>query len=59
MTGPSQYESSQVLNNSDIVHFNTVSQVKSTGPGIYEESMMLHSAGLLLMGLRAGLIHSM
>jgi hypothetical protein len=44
-TGPSQYESSQVLNNSDIVHFDTMSQVQSSGPGLYEESMMLNSAG--------------
>ena len=42
LTGPSQYENSQVLNNSDIVHFNTVSKVQSTGPSLYEESMMLH-----------------
>ncbi|MCX6699404.1 MAG: hypothetical protein NTV68_05685 [Methanomicrobiales archaeon] len=38
LTGPSQYENSQMLNNSDIVHFDTVSQVKSTGPGFYERA---------------------
>ncbi len=54
LTGPSQYESSQVLNNSDIVHFDTMSQVKSTGPGIYEESMMLHSAGAAASGVTCG-----
>ena len=54
LTGPSQYEISQVLNNSDIVHFNTVSQVKSTGPGLYEESMMLHSAGAAASGVTCG-----
>ena len=54
LTGPSQYESSQVLNNSDIVHFNTVSLVKSTGPGIYEESMMLHTAGAAASGVTCG-----
>jgi len=54
LTGPSQYESSQVLNNSDIVHFDTVSQVKSTGPGIYEESMMLHSCGAAAAGVTCG-----
>ena len=54
LTGPSQYESSQVLNNSDIVRFDTVSQVQSTGPGIYEESMMLHSAGAAASGVTCG-----
>jgi len=54
LTGPSQYESSQVLNNSDIVHFDTVSQVQSTGPSIYEESMMLHSAGAAASGVTCG-----
>ena len=54
LTGPSQYESSQVLNNSDIVNFDTVSQVQSTGPGIYEESMMLHSAGAAASGVTCG-----
>jgi len=54
LTGPSQYESSQVLNNSDIVHFDTMSQVKSTGPGFYEESMMLHSAGAAASGVTCG-----
>jgi hypothetical protein len=53
-TGPSQYESSQVLNNSDIVHFDTVSQVQSSGPGIYRESMMLHSAGAAAAGVTCG-----
>ena len=42
------------MNNSDIVHFNTVSQMKSTGPGIYEESMMLHSAGAAASGVICG-----
>ena len=54
LTGPSLYESLQSLNNSDIVHFNTVSQVKSTGPGFYEESMMLHSAGAAASGVTCG-----
>jgi len=54
LTGLSQYESSQVLNNSNIVHFDTVSQVQSTGPGIYEESMMLHSAGAAASGVTCG-----
>ncbi len=54
LTGPSQYESSQVLNNSDIVRFDTVSQVQSTGPGIYEESMMLHSFGAAASGVTCG-----
>jgi len=54
LTGPSQYESSQALNNSDIVYFDTVSQVKSTGPSIYEESMMLHSAGAAASGVTCG-----
>ncbi len=54
LTGPSQYESSQVLNNSDIVHFYTVSQVKSTEPSIYEESMMLYSAGAAASGVTCG-----
>ena len=54
LTGPSQYESSQVLNNSDIVHFDTMTQVKSTGPGLYEESMMLHSAGATAAGVTCG-----
>ncbi len=30
LTGPSQYETSQVLNNSDIVHFDMVTHMKST-----------------------------
>jgi hypothetical protein len=51
LTGPSQYESSQVLNNSDIVHFDTMTQVKSSGPGIYGESMMLHSVGAAASGV--------
>ena len=59
LTGPSQYESSQVLNNSDIVHFYTVSQVKSTEPSIYEESMMLYSAGAAASGVTCGVIHLM
>jgi hypothetical protein len=54
LTGPSQYESSQSLNNSDIVHFGTVSQVKSTGPGIYGESMMLNSCGSAAAGVTCG-----
>ena len=54
LTGPSQYESSQVLNNSYIVHFDTVSQVQTSGPGIYEESMMLHSAGAAASGVTCG-----
>jgi len=45
LTGPSQYESSQVLNNSDIVHFDTVCQVQSSRPGLYGESRVLNSAG--------------
>ena len=43
-----------MLNNSDIVHFNTVSQVQSTGPGIYEESMMLNSCGSAASGVTCG-----
>ncbi|MEI6841488.1 MAG: hypothetical protein WCK53_09490 [Methanomicrobiales archaeon] len=54
LTGPSQYESSQVLNNSDIVHFDTVSQVQTSGPSIYEESMMLHSCGAASDGVTCG-----
>ena len=54
LIGPSQYESSQKPNNSAIVHFDTVSQVQSTGPGIYEESMMLHSAGAAASGVTCG-----
>ena len=54
LTGPSQYESSQVLNNSDIVHFDTMSQVQSSGPGLYGESMMLHSAGAAAAGVTCG-----
>ena len=54
LTSPSQYESSQVLNNSDIVHFDTVSLLKSTGTGIYEESMMLHSCGSGASGVTCG-----
>lgn len=54
LTGPSQYESLQVLNNSDIVHFDTMSQVQSSGPGLYEESMMLSSAGAAASGVTCG-----
>jgi hypothetical protein len=54
LTGPSQYESSQVLNNSDTIHFDTISQVQSSGPGLYEESMMLHSAGAAASGVTCG-----
>jgi len=54
LTGPSQYESSQVLNNSDIVHFDTMTQVQSSGPGIYGESMMLHSVGAAAAGVTCG-----
>ncbi|MEI6293842.1 MAG: hypothetical protein WCP36_09165 [Methanomicrobiales archaeon] len=54
LTGPSQYESSQVLNNSDIVHFDTMSQVQSSGPGLYDESMMLNSAGAPAAGVTCG-----
>ena len=54
LTGPPQYESSQVLNNSDIVRFDTVNQLQTTGPGIYEESMMLHSAGAAASGVTCG-----
>ena len=54
LTGPSQYESSQVLNNSDIVHFATASQVQTSGPGIYEESMILHSCGAASSGVTCG-----
>ncbi len=54
LIGLSQYESSQVLNNSDIVHFDTVSQVQTSGPGIYEESMMLHSCGAAASGVTCG-----
>jgi hypothetical protein len=54
LTGPSQYESSQVLNNSDIVHFDTMSQVQSSGPGLYEESMMLSSVGAAASGVTCG-----
>ena len=54
LTGPSQYETSQVLNNSDIVHFETVIQVQTFGPGIYEESMMLKSAGAAVAGVTCG-----
>lgn len=54
LTGPSQYESSQVLNNSDIVHAGTMSQVQSSGPGLYEEIMMLCSAGAAAAGVTCG-----
>ncbi len=54
LTGPSQYESSQKLNNSDIVHFETVSQVQTSGPGIYKESMILHSCGAAASGVTCG-----
>ncbi|MEI7433553.1 MAG: hypothetical protein WCJ93_04795 [Methanomicrobiales archaeon] len=54
LTGPSQYESSQILNNSDIVHFDTISQAQSSGPGLFEESMMLHSAGAAASGVTCG-----
>jgi hypothetical protein len=54
LTGPSQYESSQVLNNSDIVHFDTMSQVQSSGPGLYGESMMLSSVGAAASGVTCG-----
>ncbi len=54
LTGPSQYESSQVLNNSDIVHFDTMSQVQSSGLGLYGESMMLSSAGAAAAGITCG-----
>jgi hypothetical protein len=53
-TGPSQYDSSQILNNSDIVHFDTMSQVQSSGPGLYGESMMLSSAGAAASGVTCG-----
>jgi hypothetical protein len=53
-TGPSQYENSQVLNNSDIVHFNSMSRVQSSGPGLYEETMMLYSAGAAAAGVTCG-----
>ena len=51
LTGPPQYENPQVLNNSDIVHFDTMSQVQTSGPGIYEGCMMLHSAGAAASGV--------
>ena len=54
LNGPSQYESSQVLNNSDIVHFDTMSQVQSSGPGLYMESMRLSSAGAAAAGVTCG-----
>jgi hypothetical protein len=54
LTGPSEFETSQLLNNSDIVHFDTMSQVQSSGPGIYEESMMLSSAGAVAAGVTCG-----
>ena len=54
LTGPSRYESSQKLNNSDIVHFDTVSQVQTSGPGICEESTMLHSCGAAASGVTCG-----
>jgi hypothetical protein len=54
LTGPSQYESLQELNNSDIVHFGTMSQVQSSGPGLYEESLMLSSAGAASSGVTCG-----
>jgi hypothetical protein len=54
LTGTSQYESSQVLNNSDIVHFDTMSQVQSSGPGLYGESMMLSSVGAAASGVTCG-----
>jgi len=43
-----------VLNNSDIVHFDTISQVQSSGPGLYGESMMLSSAGAAASGVTCG-----
>jgi hypothetical protein len=54
LTGPSQYENSQVLNNSDIVHFDTMSPVQSSGPGIYEEMMLLNSASAAASGVSCG-----
>lgn len=54
LTGPSQYKSTQTVNNSDIVHFDTVSQVQSTGPSIYEEGMMLNSCGSAAAGVACG-----
>jgi len=54
LTGPSQYESSQVLNNSDIVHFDMMSRVQSSGAGLYDESMMLYSAGAAAAGVTCG-----
>ena len=42
------------MNNSNIVHFDTVSQVQSAGPGFYEESMMLHSCGAAASGVTCG-----
>ncbi len=42
------------MKNSDIVHFDTASQVQTSGSGIYEESMVLHSSGAASSGVTCG-----
>ena len=42
------------MKNSDIVHFDTASQVQTSGSGIYEESLMLHSCGAAASGVTCG-----
>ncbi|MEI6842527.1 MAG: hypothetical protein WCK53_14760, partial [Methanomicrobiales archaeon] len=41
----------QALNHSDLVHFDTVNQVQTSGPGIFDEDLMLHSAGAAAAGV--------
>jgi hypothetical protein len=54
LSGPAQYRSRKTLNNSEIINFNTGKDLQSTGPGLYEESLMLFSTGSAAAGVTCG-----
>ena len=59
ISGPVQYRSGKSLNNSVIIKFDTGKDLQSTGPGSYEESLMLFSTGSAAAGVTCGGTESM
>ena len=51
LSGSAEYRSGKTLNNSEIINFDTGKDVQSTGPGLYEESLMLFSTGSAASGV--------
>lgn len=51
LSGPVQYQSGKRMNNSEIISLDTGKGLQSTGPGLYEENLMLLSTGSAAAGV--------